>query len=117
MIPNKIDQFLGSFISEKIIEKEVEYLEIKLSDISLSQLIKNQKNFKRENKFSRVEYEKFLLENNISAAQFESNFSAYQKKIQVLDFIGGGVYPTKYLVNMTYNKLNQKRDVQIIDFE
>ena len=113
--PNKIDQFLGSFISEKIIEKEVEYLEIKLSDISLSQLIKNQKNFKRENKFSRVEYEKFLLENNISAAQFESNFSAYQKKIQVLDFIGGGVYPTKYLVNMTYNKLNQKRDVQIID--
>jgi len=112
---NKIDQFLGSFISEKIIEKEVEYLEIKLSDISLSQLIKNQKDFKRENKFSRVEYEKFLLKNNMPASKFEDNFSSYQKKRQVLDFIGGGVYATKYFVNMTYNKLNQKRDVQIID--
>ena len=61
---NKIEEFLSAFIGDKLIEKEVEHFGIKLSDSSLSKLIKHQKNFKRENKFSRVEYEKFLLKNN-----------------------------------------------------
>ena len=72
---NQIEQYLGSFISEKVIEKEAEYLGIKISDVTLSELIKNQKDFKRENKFSRVEYEKFLLEKNMAAIQFEYNYS------------------------------------------
>ena len=112
---NQIEQYLGSFISEKVIEKEADYLGINISDVTLSKLIKNQKNFKRENKFSRVEYEKFLLQNNMAATQFEYNFLKFQKKRQVLDFIGGGIYPTKHSINMTYDKLNQKRDVELID--
>ena len=112
---NQIEQYLGSFINEKVIEKEAEYLGIKISDVTLSELIKNQKDFKRENKFSRVEYEKFLLGKNMAAIQFEYNYSKYQKKRQVLDFIGGGIYPTKYSVNRIYDKLNQKRDVELID--
>ena len=59
---DKIEEILSMFIGEKLIEKEVDYFGIKLSDSSLSKLIKNQKDFKRDNKFSRVEYEKFLLE-------------------------------------------------------
>ena len=112
---NQIEQYLGSFINEKVIEKEAEYLGIKISDVTLSQLIKNQKNFKRKNKFSRVEYEKFLLEKNMAATEFEYNYLKYQKKRQVLDFIGGGIYPTKHSINMTYDKLNQKRSVELID--
>jgi len=115
--PEKVEQFLSSFIGDNLLEKEVNHLGINLSDKSLSKLIKVQKDFKRENKFSRVEYEKFLLKNNIRATDFESNFSKIQKKKQLLNFIGGGVMPSKYFVNTTYNKINQKRDIEVINFK
>ena len=70
---NTVNEFLSLFISEKIIEKEVENFNIQLSDISLSKLIKHQKEFKKDNKFSRTEYEKFLIKNNITAVNFETN--------------------------------------------
>ena len=112
---NQIEEFLSAFIGDKLIDKEIEHFGIKLSDSSLSKLIKHQKIFKRENKFSRVEYEKFLLKNNLTAVAFESNFSQHEKKAQLLDFIGGGVLPSKYLINMTYDKVNQKRNIEIIN--
>ena len=93
---NQVEEFLSSFIGEKLIEKEVEHFGIKLSDDSLGKLIKHQKGFKRENKFSRIEYEKFLLKNNITAADFEANFSNHEKRKQLLNFIGGGILPSKY---------------------
>jgi len=111
----EIDEFLSTFIGEKLIEKEIEHFGIKLSDNSLSKLIKHQKNFKRDNKFSRTEYEKFLLENNITAATFESILSKQEKKKQLLDFIGGGISPSKFLVNISYNKINQKRAIELIN--
>ena len=112
---NQVEEFLSSFIGEKLIEKEVEHFDIKLSDDSLSKLIKHQKGFKRENKFSRVEYEKFLLKNNITAVFFENNLSRSEKKKQLLEFIGGGVLPPEFLVNNSYNKINQKRSIQFIN--
>jgi len=112
---NQIEEFLSSFIGEKLIEKEVEHFGIKLSDDSLRKLIKHQRGFKRENKFSRVEYEKFLLKNNMTAVSFEAKFSKLEKRKQFLDFIGGGIYPSKYLVNMAYDKINQKRDIELIN--
>ena len=112
---DQIEKFLSSFIGEKLMEKEVEHFGIKLSDNSLSKLIKSQKDFKREDKFSRIEYEKFLLKNNITAADFEADFSKREKRKQLLNFIGGGILPSKYLVNMTYNKINQKRNIELIN--
>jgi len=112
---DKINQFLSSFITEKLAAKEVDNFDIKLSDNSLSKLIKHQKNFKRENKFSRIEYEKFLLKNNVTPSLFEKNFSQFQKKEQLIDLIGGGIVPTKYLVNITYDKINQKRNIELIN--
>ena len=82
---SQIDDLLSVFIGEKLIEKEVEHLDIKLSDNSLSKLIKHQKDFKRENKFSRIEYEKFLLKNNITATLFEAHLSKVEKKEQLLN--------------------------------
>jgi len=86
----QIEGFLTFFISEKIIEKEVKELGINLNDVSLSKLIKHQKSFQRDNKFSRTEYEKYLIKNNTTAINFEKNFSKLQKKKQLLDFIGKG---------------------------
>jgi len=112
---NDIENFLSAFIGEKLIEKEIEHFKIRLSDTSLRKLVKHQKNFKRENKFSRTEYEKFLLEKNISAAGFESILSKQEKKKQLLDFIGGGISPSKFLVNISYDKINQKRAIELIN--
>ena len=110
-----IERFLSSFIGEKIIEKEVENLNIKLSDDSLSKIIKSHKDFKRDNKFSRIEYEKFLLKNNITAMMFENRLFDQEKKKQLFDFISGGIIPSKFLVNQTYNRFNQKRNVDLIN--
>tara|TARA_B100000315_G_scaffold2276_1_gene2036 strand:- start:245 stop:1639 length:1395 start_codon:yes stop_codon:yes gene_type:complete len=112
---NQIEKFFSSFIAEKLMGKEVENFGIKLSDESLSKLIKAQKDFKRENKFSRIEYEKFLLKNNITATDFEADFSKQEKRRQLLNFIGGGILPSEYLVNMTYDKINQKRNIELIN--
>ncbi len=68
-----IENLLSSFIGDLLIKKEVERFDITLSNTSLSKIIKNQKTFKRDDKFSRVEYEKFLIQNNITPVNFENN--------------------------------------------
>lgn len=110
-----IDELLSTFIGNKLIEKEYDNFDVKLSDNSLSKLIKIQKEFKRENKFSRIEYEKFLILNNLNAVSFESNLANQEKKRQLLNFIGGGIIPSKFIVNDFYNKINQKRKIEIIN--
>ena len=112
---NEIENILSAFIGEKLVTKEVEYFGIRLSDFSLSKLIKHQKDFKRDNVFSRTEYEKFLLKNNISAVNFEYIISKKEKKKQLLDLISGGISPPKSLVNVSYDRINQKRSVELIN--
>jgi len=112
---NQIDKLLSNFIGDKLMEKEVVHFGFRLSDESLSTLIKNQENFKRDNKFSRIEYEKFLLKNNMTAAEFESDLSKYEMKKQLFDFIGGGVIPSRHMVNRAYDKINQKRNIELIN--
>ena len=112
---NDVEGFLFAFISEKLIEKEIEHFGIKLSNNSLTKLIKHQEHFKRENKFSRTEYEKFLIKNNVTAINFESILSKEEKKKQLLDFVGGGASPSKFLVNISYDKINQKRVIELIN--
>jgi len=111
----KIEQLMSVFVSEKLIKKEIEHFQIMLSDDSLSKLIMHQEEFKRENKFSRTEYEKFLIKNNIAAVTFEDNLSKNERKKQLIEFIGGGVSPSEFFVNHTYNKINQKRNVELIN--
>ena len=112
---NYIKQMLSSFVGEKLLEKEIEYYKIKISDQSLSDLIRNQKEFKRDGKFSRIEYEKFLIESNLSAINFEEDLLKKEKKKQLLEFIGGGIAPPEFLVNYTYNQINEKRNIHLVD--
>jgi len=114
---NKIEQFLYDFIGNKLIAEEIENFNIVLSDVSLAKLIKNQDMFKKEKNFSRIEYEKFLLKHSLNAISFEENLSHQEKRKQLLEFIGGGIYPSDFLVNDIFNKMNQKRNIQIIDLE
>ena len=109
-----LERFLSKFIGEKLIQQEISDFEIKLTDKSLSKIIKNEKIFQKNNEFSRTEYEKFLIKNSLSAPALESNILNQEKKDQLFNFIGGGVVPPSYIVKATYNKIHQKRNVQYI---
>ena len=91
------DIILNALISEKIYEKFAEDLRIKINDKSLAFFIKNDKNFKDESgNFSRVEYEKYLLLNNLNPKSVENFFKRELiKKISIEIFING-IDDTKY---------------------
>ena len=96
---DEIKKLLYSFIGEKLIALEIENFNIKISENSLSQIIKNEKLFERGQKFSRLEYEKFLLKNELNAIVFESNLSKQKKREQLFTLIGGGIKPSYFLIN------------------
>ena len=110
-----IEDLLSNFIGFKLISKEVESLDIVLTDISLKRIIKSEKNFTKNNIFSRVEYEKFLIKNSLNAVSFEKNILEQEKKNHLLSFVGNGFYPSEFLVAEDYNKINQKRYIQTIN--
>ena len=110
-----IKKLLSNFIGEKLIALEIKNHDIKLSENSLSTIIKNEEIFKKNNEFSRIEYEKFLIKNSLSAIVFESKISKEIKKEQLYDFIGKGIVPSKFLVNIAYDKINQKRNIEVIN--
>ena len=112
-----IEKLLSTFIGQKLINLEIKAFDIKISDNGLSQIIKNEKIFTKEDKFSRTEYEKFLIKNRIDAVYFEANVLDQAQKEQLFEFIVGGISPPNFLVNFAYNKLNQTRNVQIINLD
>tara|TARA_Y100000590_G_scaffold469205_1_gene655510 strand:- start:1545 stop:2906 length:1362 start_codon:yes stop_codon:yes gene_type:complete len=110
-----INEMLYDFVGEKLMEKEIENFQIKLSDNSLSTIIKNQEIFKKDKVFSRTEYEKFLVTNSLNAVAFEKYILEKQKKNQILNLIGGGIAPSKFMVNLSFDQINQKRNIQVIN--
>jgi len=111
----EIEKLLTNFIGRKLIQLEIEKFNINITEKSLAQLVKSQEIFKKENKFSRNEYEKFLIKNSVNAVAYEKNLSQQEKKKQVLEFIGGGIEPADFLTNIEYDKINQKRNIQLIN--
>ena len=111
----EIENLLTNFIGRKLIQLEIEKFNINITEKSLAQLVKSQEIFRKENKFSRNEYEKFLIKNSINAVAYEKNLSQQEKKKQVLEFIGGGIESANFLTNIEYDKINQKRNIQLIN--
>ena len=110
-----VENMLMKFVGEKLIKEEISNFNFNLSDKSLSKIIKNEEIFKKKGTFSRIEYEKFLVKNSINAVAFEKNLLNQEKKRQLLNFIGGGIVPSNFIVNLTYDKINQKRKIQLIN--
>ncbi len=88
---------LNSLISEKIYEKFAEDLNIKISDKSLAFFIKNDDNFKdKSGKFSRVEYEKYLLINNLNPKTVENFYKKELIKKVTIEIFINGISDTNY---------------------
>ena len=88
---------LNGLISEKIYEGFAEDLKIKINDKSLAFIIKNDENFKDKNgKFSRTEYEKYLLINNLNPKTVEDFYKKELIKKLSIELIVNGINDTNY---------------------
>ena len=85
-----LDKILSDYVGKKIIALEIVDQGVRLNNQSLKDIITTEENFQKDNKFSRTEYEKFLLESGISAPDFEQNIATQEKKRQLLTFLSRG---------------------------
>jgi peptidyl-prolyl cis-trans isomerase D len=111
-----IQELLAGLISSTLLDLEIEKLNISISKDTLLKQIKTNKNFLDENgNFQRIKYEKFLLENNQSAAGFELRLKKREEQKNLFDYIGAGTVSPRFLVKRLYEEENKKLDIEFID--
>ena len=93
-----LENILSNYLSEKIIEIESRKKGIKLTDKGLKNIIISDKSFQRDDKFLRVEYEKFLLKNGYSAPTYEKYIKGLEIKAQLLNFYSGGIKLPNFII-------------------
>ena len=113
---NIIEELLSSLVSNKLLNLEIKDFNISISQNTLLRKIKDNKNFLDENGiFQRIKYEKFLLENSLSAAQFEKRLKDREEQKNLFDYIGAGTVSPRFLVKRLYEEENKKLDIEFID--
>ena len=112
---NLIEKILAEYIGRKVMSLEIKQLGITVNDNSLRNIIKNDKLFFKDNKFSTTEYEKFLIKSGISAPVFEENIVKQESRRQLLSFLSGGITVPDVLVENVFKKENQTKTIKYID--
>ena len=112
-----IEQILSEYIGKKVMALEIEKLGVVVSDSALRNIIKNDKLFFKDDKFSRTEYERFLIKSGITAPQFEANIAEQEKRRQFLSSLAGGIVIPEILIEKEFKKENQTKTIQYIDLE
>ena len=113
---NILEDLIKDLVATTIIDLEIKDLNLSLTDKNLAKLIKSNDMFlDSNNKFSRIKYEKFLLENNLSAGQFEYTFKNNHLKKNLFQYISGGIKSPYFLTNQIYIDKNKKIEISYID--
>ncbi len=110
-----IEKILSEYIGKRVMNLEIEKLGITVNDNSLRKIIKNDELFSKDKKFSRTEYEKFLIKSGVTAPTFEANIAEQEKRRQFLSFLSSGIVLPESLVNEEYRKENQTKTIKFID--
>jgi peptidyl-prolyl cis-trans isomerase D len=115
---NVIEELLSGLVSVTLLGLEIDDFNIKISQNSLSEKIKLNKNFYDDGgKFERLKYEKFLLENNISAPLFEKRLKDRELQKKLFDLVGAGSVSPKFLVNKLYETENTSLNIEFINLD
>jgi len=115
---NIIEELLSSLVSTILLDLEIKDFNIFFSENSLSKKIKRNENFiDNKGEFQRIKYEKFLLENNITAPQFEKRLKDRELQKKLFDFIGAGTVSPEFLVDKLFKNENSKLKIDFIDLE
>ena len=113
---NIIEEILSTLVSTTLLDLEVKDFNILISENTLFQMIKSNKNFHDDNgNFERIKYEKFLLENNQSAPGFEARLRNRELQRNLFDFVGAGTVSPNFLVKKLYNDENRNLEIEFID--
>ena len=111
-----LEDLLRDLVSEKILDLEIKSFGIFVSEKTLAEKIKKNEIFHDENKnFSRIKYEKFLLENNITAPQYEISLKINEQKNILFDYISTGVNVPYFIANQKYIDENKKIKIKYLD--
>ena len=118
-IDNKvIEKIVSSIVSIKLLDMEINDLNIMITDETLANKIKNNEVFLDDKKqFSRIKYEKFLLENNITAPDFEIRFRNEELKKKLFAYVGGGIKSPYFLNNKIYINKNKEVEVKYLNLD
>ena len=115
---NIIEELLSGLVSTTLLGMEIQDFDLKISQNSLSKKIIFNNNFKDENgKFERLKYEKYLLENNISAPLFEKRLKERELQKKLFDFIGAGTISPQFLVKKLYETQNRKINIDFLNLD
>ncbi|MDC0416403.1 SurA N-terminal domain-containing protein [Candidatus Pelagibacter sp.] len=115
---NIIEELLTGLVSNILLSFEIEDFDMTISQNSLSDKIKLNNNFNDNNgNFERLKYEKFLLENNISAPLFEKRLKDRELQKKLFDFIGAGTVSPKFLTKKLYEVENRKLNIEFINLD
>ena len=113
-----LKEILNDLLAKKFIELEVKKLGITISDEGLLMLIKNNKNFLDEKKqFDRLKYEKFLLESNISAPEFEKKLKKRELEKILFNYYSAGLHIPEYLIDFFNYSRNRVINVEYVSLE
>ena len=112
-----VERILADYIGKRVLILELSDLNVTISDLTLKDLIVNDKTFFKNDKFSRTEYEKFLVTNNLSAPLFENNIADQEKKRQLLSYLSAGIEIPNLLVQYEFNKENQTKKIDYINLK
>ena len=114
---NLMEQILSEYIGRKVMALEIEKVGIIINDNALRNIIKNDRLFFKDNKFSRTKYEKFLLQSQVSAPVFEANIVEQESRRQFLSSLAGGIVVPDILVENAFKKENQFKKIKYIDLQ
>ena len=115
---NVIEDLVNDLISKILINMEIKDLNLSISEEFLAKKIKNNKNFLDEKKvFSRIKYEKFLLENNFTAPQFEMELKKRELRKKLFNYISGGTLTPYFMINKTYIDENKKVHIEYVELD
>ena len=109
---NVLEEILGQLISLNILKMEIQNLGIIKSDKSLSESIIKEKRFLDDDgKFSRIKYEKFLIENNVTAGEFERKIREGSLQKELFNYISGGIKSPDFITKSIF--LDETKQVNI----
>jgi peptidyl-prolyl cis-trans isomerase D len=98
---------VSNIVSEKLLKIHAKKLGVVIDDTIIAIEIKNSKEFKDKDFFSRTKYEKFLLERNINSKILEEQINKNLKKKIIIESITGYIPNNKKIPETTLkNKIN-----------
>ena len=98
---------ISNIVSEKLLKNHSKKLGVIIDDVTIAIEIKNSREFKDKENFSRTKYEKFLLEKNINSKILEDQINRNLKKKIITESISGFIPNNKkYSDELVKNKIN-----------